>query len=83
MPTPPARSASAAPAISRARKAVAGCCLAAPFLGLLAVPLYTRDEPQLAGFPFFFWYQLAWVLLTAALTTCAYLLVGRQVRRRR
>ncbi len=32
-----------------------------PFLGLLWVPLYNRHDPTLFGFPFFYWYQLAWV----------------------
>ncbi len=32
-----------------------------PFLGLLYVPLYNRHDPVLFGFPFFYWYQLAWV----------------------
>ena len=39
-----------------------------PIIGLLAVPLYDRLTPRLFGFPFFYWYQLAWVPVTAALT---------------
>ncbi len=39
-----------------------------PVIGLLAVPLYDRLTPRLFGFPFFYWYQLAWVPVTAALT---------------
>ena len=38
-----------------------------PFIGLLWVPFYNMREPALFGFPFFYWYQLAWVPLTAAL----------------
>ena len=38
-----------------------------PFVGLLWVPFYNFTEPSLFGFPFFYWYQLAWVLATAAL----------------
>ncbi len=38
-----------------------------PFAGLLAVPLYDRPGPTLLGFPFFYWYQLAWVPITSAL----------------
>lgn len=38
-----------------------------PFVGLLWVPLYDRATPALFGFPFFYWYQLAWVPLTAML----------------
>ncbi|GBQ20899.1 hypothetical protein AA12717_0706 [Gluconacetobacter sacchari DSM 12717] len=38
-----------------------------PFVGLLWLPLYDRTEPALLGFPFFYWYQLAWVPLTSLL----------------
>jgi hypothetical protein len=41
--------------------------LALPFIGLLWPPLYVRDEPRLGGVPFFYWYQFAWVVVTAAL----------------
>jgi Protein of unknown function (DUF3311) len=30
------------------------------------------EDPELFGFPFFYWYQLAWVPLTAALTYLVY-----------
>ena len=35
--------------------------------GLLIVPLYNHDEPSLFGFPFFYWYQFAWVPVTSLL----------------
>jgi hypothetical protein len=38
-----------------------------PFIALLWIPFYNRDLPALFGFPFFYWYQLLWVPLTAAL----------------
>ncbi|GBQ72027.1 hypothetical protein AA103196_2946 [Ameyamaea chiangmaiensis NBRC 103196] len=38
-----------------------------PFAGLLWVPLYDRTTPALLGLPFFYWYQLLWVPVTAAL----------------
>ena len=38
-----------------------------PFAGLLWVPFYDRPDPSLFGFPFFYWYQLAWVPVTSAL----------------
>lgn len=37
-------------------------------LVLLWVPFYNRIEPTLAGVPFFYWYQMAWVVITAFLT---------------
>ena len=39
-----------------------------PFVGLLWLPFYNHAEPSLFGFPFFYWYQLAWVPVTAGLT---------------
>ena len=42
--------------------------LLVPFVGLLWVPFYNLRTPELFGFPFFYWYQLAWVPVTAVLT---------------
>ncbi len=39
-----------------------------PFIGLLWIPFYNQTEPSLFGFPFFYWYQLLWVPITALLT---------------
>ena len=41
--------------------------LALPFAGTLFPALYNHAGPALLGMPFFYWYQLAWVLLTAVL----------------
>jgi uncharacterized protein DUF3311 len=38
-----------------------------PFVGLLWVPFYNFLEPALFGFPFFYWYQLAWVPISSLL----------------
>jgi uncharacterized membrane protein YhdT len=46
-----------------------------PALGLLFPAVYARETPALFGFPFFYWYQFAWVFLTAAITGLVYLLV--------
>lgn len=43
-----------------------------PFVGLLWVPFYNSAEPRLFGFPFFYWYQFAWVPVTALLTWLVY-----------
>jgi Protein of unknown function (DUF3311) len=43
-----------------------------PYLGLLWVPIYNRLYPDLFGFPFFYWYQLAWVPITSLLIWIAY-----------
>ncbi len=39
-----------------------------PFIGLLWVPIYNRTTPALLGFPFFYWYQLAWVPVSSLIT---------------
>ena len=41
--------------------------LVPPFVGLLWVPLYAEAKPELFGIPFFYWYQFAWVPVTALL----------------
>jgi uncharacterized protein DUF3311 len=46
--------------------------LALPFLGLLYPPLYAKKGPELFGFPFFYWYQFAWVVVASALTILVY-----------
>lgn len=38
-----------------------------PFIGLLWVPFYARLEPALFGIPFFYWYQIAWIVLGSLL----------------
>lgn len=38
-----------------------------PFIGLLWIPFYNSELPALFGFPFFYWYQLLWVPMTAFL----------------
>jgi Protein of unknown function (DUF3311) len=46
--------------------------LALPFGGLLYPPLYAKHSPELLGFPFFYWYQFAWVPIAALLTWTVY-----------
>ena len=43
----------------------------------LCVPLYNTSEPRLLGIPFFYWYQLAMVLVCAVLTVIVYLATER------
>jgi Protein of unknown function (DUF3311) len=62
-------------------RVVVAVLLIAPFVVYLAVPSYARVKPRLAGFPFFYWWQLLWVILTAGLIGLAYLLTHRGGRR--
>jgi membrane protein implicated in regulation of membrane protease activity len=65
-----------------AANVVAGILLAAPFVAMLWVSSYAKDEPRLWGFPFFYWYQLLWVFLVSLLTYVAYRLVRGTERTR-
>jgi hypothetical protein len=47
------------------------------------VPLYAKEEPTLAGIPFYFWYQFMWIPLAALFTTISYRIVSRQEKRDR
>ncbi|SAL43443.1 DUF3311 domain-containing protein [Caballeronia humi] len=43
-----------------------------PWIGAVSVPFYNKIEPELWGFPFFYWFQLLWVLVSAAITAVVY-----------
>ena len=64
-----------APPTDKGRVAAAGVLLLIPLVALMWVPSYTRDDPKLFGFPFFFWYQFLWVFICAGMTWTAYKLV--------
>jgi hypothetical protein len=49
----------------------------------LWVALYDREDPKLAGFPFYFWFQFALILIAVALTLPAYFLAQGADRRDR
>jgi hypothetical protein len=42
------------------------------FPGVLVPSFYARATPDLWGFPFFYWYQLLWVIVSAVLTAVVY-----------
>ncbi len=48
-----------------------------PIITMLWVPSYNAIEPVLGGMPFFYWYQLLWVLLGAAIIGVVYLVEHR------
>jgi uncharacterized membrane protein len=68
------------PPVVTPRRVVAGICLVIPFVALLWVDSYSRTTPEFIGIPFFYWYQMAWVPLAAALTYTAYVLVRAEER---
>jgi hypothetical protein len=40
-------------------------------------PFYNSAEPAWLGMPFFYWYQLLWVLISAVSTAFVYLVTQR------
>jgi hypothetical protein len=62
---------------------ITGILLAIAVVVPLFVPAYSVDEPRLAGMPFFYWYQMAWIPITSALVGISYWLVSKEDRRRR
>jgi hypothetical protein len=48
-----------------------------PLLLVLWVPFYNRLEPSLAGIPFFYWYQLACILVGAVVVFAVFVLETR------
>lgn len=60
------------PARAKHRGSAWNWLLLLPALGLAFPALYARAEPSLFGFPFFYWYQFAWVIGSAVITAIVY-----------
>lgn len=48
-----------------------------PFVAVLLVPTYNRVDPEWGGIPFYYVYQLLWILIGAVLTLIVYLVAPR------
>jgi hypothetical protein len=59
-------------------KIVVSLILLAAIVVPLLVPTYDSREPELFGFPFFYWYQLLWVFIAAALCALSFWLLKRE-----
>ncbi len=46
-----------------------------PFIAMLWVSTYNTKTPEFLGFPFFYWYQFLWVIISAILTAVVYFIV--------
>ncbi|MFC9681604.1 DUF3311 domain-containing protein [Streptomyces sp. NPDC056948] len=73
--------ASRGPVVTPMRVVIA-LCLLAPFVAMLWVGSYAKTDPAFIGIPFFYWYQMAWVIISTALTMTAYKLWQRDQRAR-
>jgi hypothetical protein len=47
-----------------------------PFVATLYPPFYAHRNPVVAGFPFFYWYQLIWVVLAAVVVAVVLVAAG-------
>jgi hypothetical protein len=47
------------------------------FVAVLWPPFYNRAEPYWIGVPFFYWYQMLWVIISAVTTAVIYLATQR------
>jgi hypothetical protein len=65
------------PPLSAGVKVLVGVLLAIPLVALALVPTYSSETPVLWGFPFFYWYQLLWVILTPVFTLAAYTIIKK------
>jgi hypothetical protein len=45
------------------------------FVAVLWPPFFNRAAPYWMGIPFFYWYQLLWVIISAVITAVIYLAV--------
>ncbi len=63
-------------------RVVIALCLVAPFVAMLWVGSYAKTDPVVIGIPFFYWYQMLWVLISTLLTMVAYKLWQRDQRSR-
>jgi hypothetical protein len=61
----------------RALRAVAYAFLLGECLVILIPSIYGRATPKLFGIPFFYWFQLLWIVVGMFVTGIAYLLVAR------
>jgi hypothetical protein len=54
------------------RRAIVFALLIAPYIAVLAAPVFNRAGPEIAGIPFFYWYQLLWIPFGSLLLFAAY-----------
>ena len=69
MPTP---TPTPTPTPSKTRISPWALLLVLPYLALCFPSLYNRMTPDLMGFPFFYWYQLTWVIIASAIMLFVY-----------
>ncbi len=59
----------------RALSPLGTALLVLPCAAVLAVPAFDRVQPMWLGLPFFYWWQMLWVLLASLFTGMVYKIV--------
>jgi hypothetical protein len=77
MSTPPPTPADQRRRLPAGAATIAAVLLLIPCVALALVPTYSRETPRLWGWPFFYWYQVLWVLITPLATYTAYRVIRR------
>jgi len=49
-----------------------------PYIAMIWVSSYNKAEPEWAGIPFFYWYQLLWIWIGSVLTVIVYFATRRR-----
>jgi len=75
--SPPRRGRPPRPPLPTGAKLLLAVLLLVPIVVPLVVPLYARETPELAGIPFFFWFQFALIPVASLLVVAAYLVTTR------
>lgn len=65
------------PRLSKAKIVLCAVLIAVPVVLALAVPLYQRVEPTLAGIPFFYWFQMSIAVAAACGCGASYFIAFR------
>lgn len=61
-------------------RVIAYALLLGECLVILIPSIYGRAAPKLSGIPFFYWFQLLWIIVGMVVTGAAYLLIERVER---
>ena len=62
----------------KSRDVVAAVLILIPFFFLFDVPFYNVVNPEWGGVPFFWWYQMVWLVICGVLFFVAANLLGRK-----
>ncbi|MDG6921543.1 MAG: DUF3311 domain-containing protein [Nitrososphaerota archaeon] len=62
----------------KSRDVVAAVLILIPFFFLFDIPSYNTVNPEWGGVPFFWWYQLVWLVICGVLFFTAANLLGRK-----